>query len=342
MNDFASIMKPHLKLFELTRSKNIPLVVTLELTRACNLRCFHCYIDNKIDKHPLSTTQVKRLLKELAAAGCLYLVFTGGEIFLRKDLMELCAYARKLNFDLRLFTNATLITPALAKKLATLHLSGIEVSMYGSAPVHDRVTGVHGSFERTVRTLDLLHAAGIPLTFKMPLMKENFKEIARMRRLAKKYNAPLRLDAVIAPSNSGDRRILSHRIGREELARVYTRIEKDIPHSSDADALMCSAGRNLAAISADGTVYPCLQLLLPLGNVKRSTLSTIWSDGNPVLRKYRSITAKDIQTCKTCDKISFCQRCPGLALIEDGSLTGPAQICCTIAEIQAGKGKSPL
>lgn len=328
-------MKPHLKLFELSRNANIPLVTTLELTRRCNLACAHCYLDDKTDKAPLTTAQVKKLLRELATAGCLYLVFTGGEIFLRPDIIGLCAYARKLNFDLRLFTNATLLTPTLARALARLNLSGIEVSVYGSAAVHDGVTGVAGSYRRTLASLERLHRAGIPLAIKMPLMKGNFSEIARVRRVARSLGAPLRLDPVIAPSNSGDTRILRHRIGREELSAIFHRIEQPTTPVSTGDALMCSAGRNLAAISADGTVYPCLQLLLPLGNIKRSTLSTIWSGKNPALKKYRSITDKDIDTCKACPKIAFCQRCPGLALLEDGSLTGPSRICCEIAEIQS-------
>lgn len=102
------------KLISVTHEKNIPLTVIIELTGRCNLFCGHCYLlkENK-RPDPLTTIRIKELLSELASAGTLNLVFTGGEAFLRADFMELCAYARRLGFDLRIFTNGTLIDKKL-------------------------------------------------------------------------------------------------------------------------------------------------------------------------------------------------------------------------------------
>src|SRR5947207_5639785 len=96
-----------------TEALRIPLSVHVDLTMRCNERCIHCY--RVIEQRPeLTTNELKALVDELARAGTLYLTFSGGAIFLRKDLFELIEDARRLQFDLRLTSNALLITPPMA------------------------------------------------------------------------------------------------------------------------------------------------------------------------------------------------------------------------------------
>src|SRR3989339_1369704 len=118
--------KPSDALFQITRARDIPLLCTFEVTRSCNLRCRHCYlapVTRARTNGELTTAEIKKTLRALAAAGTLMLTFTGGELFLRKDIIELCRFARSLSFDLRLFTNATLITESHARALSALSLS---------------------------------------------------------------------------------------------------------------------------------------------------------------------------------------------------------------------------
>ena len=91
--------------------------------------------------------------------------------------MELCTFARKLKFDLRLFTNGTLIDEKIAKKIASLCLSGIEISLYGTQRTHDLITNKPGSFKRVMETIKILKDNKIPITIKCPVMKPNFKDI---------------------------------------------------------------------------------------------------------------------------------------------------------------------
>jgi len=97
------------RVVERSMARAIPLSVHVDLTMRCNERCVHCY--RVIEDRPeLTTAEVKALLADLARAGTLYLTFSGGEIFLRPDLFELIAEAKRLRFDLRLKSNALLIT----------------------------------------------------------------------------------------------------------------------------------------------------------------------------------------------------------------------------------------
>ena len=66
-----------------------PVTGSVELTYRCNLRCAHCYIPHRSGRGELSTDEWKGLLDQVAEAGCLYLLVTGGEPFLRRDALEL-------------------------------------------------------------------------------------------------------------------------------------------------------------------------------------------------------------------------------------------------------------
>src|SRR2546423_14621390 len=83
------------RLIARTVRKRLPLSVHFDLTYRCNERCVHCYLDHE-DHGELSTAECIDALEQLAKAGTLFLTFSGGEIFLRRDLEELLATARRV------------------------------------------------------------------------------------------------------------------------------------------------------------------------------------------------------------------------------------------------------
>lgn len=326
-------------LFDLTRAHHIPLIAVVELTHRCNLHCRHCYID-RVTAIPasdeLSTDEVKHILDQLADAGTLHLVFTGGEIFLRPDLLELCRYARERSFDLRLFTNATLMSDEDISCLRSLNISRVEASVYGRAATHDSITGADGSWEQTTRAIKNLSAAGVIVGIKTPLMTINAGDRHWLKEQSSAWGIPVTFDPIIAPGNAGGNESVQFRLSEQQLREVYAEEMQPAPaRAPHPDDLSCSAGFNMLSISPNGTMYPCLQLLLPLGNVRERSLNDMWKDSNPALASYRAIISQDIAVCGTCSLTPYCQRCPGLALLEDGSLTGPSRISCITAKIQA-------
>ncbi|HEY7699459.1 MAG TPA: radical SAM protein, partial [Vicinamibacteria bacterium] len=92
----------------------VPLSGSLELDLRCNLRCLHCYRDGEWPKGILDTDEVKSVLDQIAEAGTIWLLLTGGEIFLRPDIFEIYDHARKLGMLVTLFTNGTMITERIA------------------------------------------------------------------------------------------------------------------------------------------------------------------------------------------------------------------------------------
>src|ERR1700704_176399 len=100
-----------------------PLEVSIEVPRRCPLECLHCYNnlpmgDQDARSGERTLAEHCRLLDELRDAGCLWLLYTGGEVFARKDFLDIYTEAKKRGFLVTIFTNGTLITPRVADYLA--------------------------------------------------------------------------------------------------------------------------------------------------------------------------------------------------------------------------------
>src|SRR5260221_11531049 len=93
----------------------VPLSVQLDLTYRCNEKCIHCYLDHE-DHGEMTTAEIKGLLDQLADAGVFFLILSGGEIFLRKDLFEIVEHARKRLYSVKLKTNAVMFRKAKAER----------------------------------------------------------------------------------------------------------------------------------------------------------------------------------------------------------------------------------
>ena len=139
-----------------------PLEVSVEVTRRCPLHCLHCYNNLSAGDHvararELSTDEHFRLLDELADLGCFWVLYTGGEIFARKDFLEIYTYAKKKGFLITLFTNGVLIDEAVADHLVEWPPFAIEITLYGrSKETYEALTSVPGSYDRCMKAIELL------------------------------------------------------------------------------------------------------------------------------------------------------------------------------------------
>jgi AdoMet-dependent heme synthase len=335
------------RLSEKTAALRIPLSVHVDLTMRCNERCIHCY--RVIERRPeLTTQEVTRLLEELARSGTLYLAFSGGEIFLRKDLFELIEHARRLHFDVRLKTNAILITPDMAARLRELGVRQVDISIYSVDPaVHDWVTKVPGSLERSLAGAAMLREAGVTVKLNCPLMRQNVRQYKELQALAERLGVLCGFDPMITVKNDGDASPVTLRIGREQLREVLqdpalnpscARTAPSSPSSEwvrpDLDDIPCGASHNACYISAYGDVMPCVALPIACGNIREQPFAEIWH-GSTEMRRVRSIRIRDLHTCSSCTASPFCSRCPGQALIEGGDLYGPSPANCEHALVAA-------
>jgi AdoMet-dependent heme synthase len=277
----AAPLPPGWNLFKLTDSASVPLSMVLELTRRCHLHCAHCYLNETQEPNTelklrsmksmeLSRAEWRGVFEQLAEAGCMYLILTGGEIFLRPDLFDIIADARALTFNVRLFTTAMHVGEAEARRCAELGVERVEISLYGGPETHAKVTLSGAAFERSIEGARRLLAAGVAVTLKAPLMTINSAEYGEVIRLAESIGARFKFDPTITPRNDGARDTLALRLSAERLDEIYSDprlisaedIENADAFDTTMESYLCSAGRNAGAMDPYGNVYPCLQWLV--------------------------------------------------------------------------------
>jgi radical SAM protein with 4Fe4S-binding SPASM domain len=335
--------------------------VHFDLTYRCNERCVHCYLDHD-DHGELTTAECLKVLDDLARSGTLFLTFSGGEIFLRPDLYEILAAARRLHFDISLKSNALLVTAERAARLREFGVRRVQISVYSDIPaIHDAITKVPGSLERTLAAIPILLEHGLQVKLACPLMKENLMAYRGVMALAEKLGVPYILDLTITPMMDGSSGPLQHRASVSSLLPVLRdpALQACKPQPSAAAAstldvlpsmfgsalssgiesaayedLPCSAGHNSCYISPYGDVFPCVQLPQAAGNLRREKFDDIWYHA-PQLERLRAIRESQLPICSRCEIRSYCERCPGLALMEGGDLLGAYERACALAEQKA-------
>lgn len=326
------------RLVERSIARNIPLSVHVDLTMRCNERCLHCYRVIE-DRAELSTDELVDLLDQLARAGTLYLTFSGGEVFLRRDLFALIEHAKRRRFDVRLKSNALLVTAEAAARLHALGVRQVDVSIYSAVPdVHDAVTKVPGSLERSLEGVVHLRDAGIFVKLNCPIMTVNVASYRDVRTLAERLGVPCGFDPMITARNDGDVAPVRLRVRGKDLLPmlkdpVLNPARAPLTHAitrsprSDLDEVTCGAGHNACAVSAYGDVMPCVAMPIACGNIREAPFADIWF-GSAKMREVRAIRIRDLHTCSRCAAAEFCGRCPGQALIEEGDLYAPSSAAC--------------
>ncbi len=324
----------------------IPFAVTFETTYACNEKCVHCYMDR--NRPSLLLNEVKRILDEIAAVGCLFVSFTGGEFFARSNALEIVEYASKLHFVIDILSNGTLITENKANVLARHTVRRVQISLYGATPeTHDSITNLSGSFRKTLNGIDFLTKAGIKVEIAFPLMGINFHERHLVKNLARSLGCLISPSHIITARNDGRQDTFCLRLNDEqlklfledkELSALYAGRKPFQDHqfyfgfSDLSEAAPCYSGFNSCAITPSGKVLPCNQLLYEVGDLKKNSFSEIWHN-SPQLQYLRSLTIGKLTKCSKCQLFDSCARCPGLAFLEGGDLLGPSPENCRIATL---------
>ena len=145
-----------------TASERRPIVVW-NISRACNLKCVHCYNDSGSGRasDELTTDEARVVLDDLSEFGIPSVLFSGGEPLMRHDIFELIGYAVEKGLRAVISTNGTLITPDIAKKIKQNSVSYVGISLDGIGPINDQFRGVEGAFERAVAGIRNCIDAGV-------------------------------------------------------------------------------------------------------------------------------------------------------------------------------------
>ncbi len=321
----------------------LPVLSEIALTYRCNLRCAFCYAACGCRSGPagstapaggpprgteLSTGRVVRILEIIRREAKVPSVsFTGGEPTLRSDLERLVEAAVKLGLRVNLITNAVLLAGGdRARRLRSAGLHSAQVSLEGPrADVHDRLTGVAGSFERTMAGLRSLQDAGVHVHTNTTLNAVNaacIEELVRfihglgLRRLSMNLIIPAgsaaRLDLQVPYSRAGE---LVER-AREEAARVgieflwYSPTPMCLfnPLAAGLGNKSCAACDGLLSVSPAGDVLPCSSYPEAVGNLLESPFLDVWNSARAVFFRRKEYAPAECSGCE--DFLACAGACP--------------------------------
>jgi radical SAM protein with 4Fe4S-binding SPASM domain len=342
MEDEATDLGAFTKLRWKAIQRHIPYLVTFELTYRCNLRCTHCYL-RPGDPHEgeMPVESWLRAIRELTDLGAFYVTITGGEPTLYPGFWDILDELYRRETVVRLFTNGTTLTEGDVDRLVRCGVRYADISLHGpDAATHEAVTRTPGSFDATIRTVKRLKAAGVHVNLKGSLLKSNYRTVNELDRYMQSLGGHPVLSMNIAPANDGGTGPLERALGAEEHCFIldnYYR-EQDEPPDDEPQterrrgkrAVSCTAGLSTLSIAPSGEVFPCLQLRVSMGNVRRSPMRRIWHHA-PLNLYLIGLALVQVPGCQGCELADGCIRCPGLALIETGSLWNPSPSACEMA-----------
>lgn len=335
----------------------------MELTERCNNNCIHCCINLPPDdlgakSKELSTEEIEEILREAASLGCLTVRFTGGEPLLRNDFEEFYLYARRLGLKVLLFTNATLISPHLAKLFAgTPPLERIEVTVYGmNKGSYEAVTRIPGSFAKAFRGMDLLLEEKVPFVVKMAILPPNREELEDFEawastipwmdgfpRYSMFFDLRCRRD-----SHAKNLSIKKLRLSPEEGLRVITRRQEEylkdmrefcsrFTRPAGKSLFSCGSGIAHGCVDAYGNFQACLLLRHPLTvyDLKNGSVKDALEHFFPKVREIKAENPAYLARCAQCFLKGLCEQCPAKSWIEHGTLDTPVEYLCEVAHAQA-------
>ena len=313
--------------------------VCLEVTYRCNERCKHCYIfdEKKAAVGELTLEEYLKLFDDLQKLETLHITFTGGDPSQRKDFTEILRGAVERGFAVSIFTNGIGYPEETLEEIININPASISFSVYSGIPEeHDYITGVKGSFEKTLSTLKKVKNAGIMLTIKTPAMTPTLKGFPAVQALCKELNIHHEVSYFICVTNHGNISPAKLRLSDVEKYKQVMRIAQDGKELAefqprDIHGAICGAGQLALSVNPYGEVFPCNGFSYRLGNIRESPIEEIWN-GDTLKRLYELHFEHLSEDCLKCQYRNDCLYCLGSSLSESGDMFLPVKEICTISQ----------
>lgn len=331
-----------------------PIHPVWEVTAACNLRCKQCHAAAGT-RHPeeLTTAEGKTLLDQMAdIPEFRMLAFGGGEPLVRPDIFELVQYACDLGFEVSIATNGTLLTREAAQRFKDIGVVNMAIGLNAyDKEVHEAITQVPGSFERTVEAIHHTAQLGLNLQINTTVMNENRGAISGLLDFATDVGTDIVLLYHLMPEGRGEKDMeLSLREYESTVKLIadkqrnssaiiepvcypqyWAYLARQNGHDTWTKKLGnaffkgCVAGSGLCYIKPNGDVWPCPFVPISGGNVRHTTLPKIWYESE----LFNSLRDRDNLKgrCRSCSYREVCGGCRGRAYAHCGDYLESDPVC---------------
>lgn len=334
--------------------KRTPLSGGIEVTNKCNFKCVHCYETmerESCNEKRISLDKFFEIIDELERMGCISVFLTGGEAMLDERFEDIYLYLRKKGIMVSILSNATSITEEKCKLFREYAPRMIDISLYGASEnTYKKVTQVDNGYKMVIRGLNLLKKYQIPFQLKAIILRDNVNELEEMRKIASRYDVPIKLFTCIRPFNDGTKLPLDHMLLNDEIIDLESKDPYICEHyqqkkksyimrelsqrQQQCNTYLCRIAQNSFFITYDGKLNGCVRSRrndydLLVGNFKEG-----WEY---LYDKFVEPREKTEFMCSECKIINYCDFCPGEFEIETGSPIKAPDNLCKLAHLRKEK-----
>ncbi|MFH1101873.1 MAG: radical SAM protein [Methanobacteriota archaeon] len=196
------------------------VTILFHILERCNLRCSHCFIRaKKTSTNEISFDKIREVLTDVKHMNVDYVAFTGGEVTLRADFLDILHLAKEVGIRTCFVTNGTCIDSDLAAGLRNL-TSDVLVSVDGPQEFHDRFRGMHGAFDKTMQGIECLKQYDVPFSLQFTVTKESWRFIDWIVERAVSLGASgLKLEPLIQMGRAAE--LSNQQLNPQELYQLY-------------------------------------------------------------------------------------------------------------------------
>lgn len=318
--------------------------VAIELLDKCIYKCPHCYVKDKYNTM-IPTKDFYRIVDQLVACDCTWLLLTGGDPLLHPDFLDMYKYTYGKGIKVTVFTNGYLINQDILDCFEKFPPELVELTIYGGTPnSYDQYVGITGAYDVFDRALDSLKGIGVNTRIKTILMPETISEINYIEEYARKKEIEFRYDGFVVPRIDGDMSPCNHfRLAPETVFKMDMKVEgyieaqiekrKQYMKKSDINELYsCDAGYNSVFIDASCQMSICT--FARHINIALNENISVREGQEYLIELIKSKRPLDeFDKCFNCDKKALCRYCPGQFLLENGNEYEPIKWHCDYANL---------
>ncbi len=207
----------------------------IKITSRCNLRCVMCKYWQTTSEETLSSDRWRAVFREMAELGCKKIHFSGGEVFLRKDFLDLVEDAIACGMKVNMTTNGTLVDREAARRMAKMGVNSVSISLDGpDDEAHNAVRGRAYAFDRSVQTIKWLKrdqrldrveslSKKLKVRINFVVMRGNYKRLPEMVTLAGELGAE-----ELLPMPVDEKKVIRNRLTKAQIRRYNREIAPEV------------------------------------------------------------------------------------------------------------------